>query len=122
VDPGEQCDDGNTVSGDGCSSTCQNEAVCGNGILEPGEECDDGNLSNNDACSSLCQTLCVVEGSGCNDSGPDVCANNGGLTLGGGGASLVPMVIHPTVLAQWIAAFAVPGTVFAGLRMRRKKK
>lgn len=23
--PTEQCDDGNTVSGDGCSSTCQNE-------------------------------------------------------------------------------------------------
>ena len=25
VDPGEQCDDGNTTSGDGCSSTCQFE-------------------------------------------------------------------------------------------------
>ncbi len=25
VDPGEQCDDGNTVSGDGCSSACQSE-------------------------------------------------------------------------------------------------
>jgi len=23
----EQCDDGNTVSGDGCSSTCQNENI-----------------------------------------------------------------------------------------------
>ena len=41
---GEQCDDGNTVSGDGCSSTCQIEtSVCGNGKLETGEECDDGN-------------------------------------------------------------------------------
>ena len=26
VDPGEECDDGNQVSGDGCSSTCQYEA------------------------------------------------------------------------------------------------
>src|SRR5262249_35967116 len=25
VDPGEQCDDGNTISGDGCSATCQTE-------------------------------------------------------------------------------------------------
>jgi MYXO-CTERM domain-containing protein len=25
VDPGEQCDDGNTTDGDGCSSTCQDE-------------------------------------------------------------------------------------------------
>lgn len=27
IETGEQCDDGNTVSGDGCSSTCQTEAV-----------------------------------------------------------------------------------------------
>lgn len=27
VETGEQCDDGNTVSGDGCSSTCQTEAA-----------------------------------------------------------------------------------------------
>jgi len=27
VDPGEQCDDGNTVSGDGCGATCQDEAT-----------------------------------------------------------------------------------------------
>jgi uncharacterized protein (TIGR03382 family) len=27
IDPGEQCDDGNTVSGDGCSATCQDEAT-----------------------------------------------------------------------------------------------
>jgi cysteine-rich repeat protein len=25
ADQGEQCDDGNTISGDGCSSRCQNE-------------------------------------------------------------------------------------------------
>jgi cysteine-rich repeat protein len=29
---GETCDDGNTVSGDGCSATCQNE-YCGDGIV-----------------------------------------------------------------------------------------
>jgi len=27
VDPGEQCDDGNNVSGDGCSATCASEAA-----------------------------------------------------------------------------------------------
>ena len=27
IESGEQCDDGNTASGDGCSSTCQTEAV-----------------------------------------------------------------------------------------------
>jgi len=32
VDPGEQCDDGNTISGDGCSSGCLTE-TCGDGLL-----------------------------------------------------------------------------------------
>ena len=42
VDPGEQCDDGNLVNGDGCDANCQSEepAECGNGVLEGGEECD----------------------------------------------------------------------------------
>ncbi|MDP2691325.1 MAG: DUF4215 domain-containing protein [bacterium] len=58
LDLGEECDDGNTVSGDGCSATCQNEAapiaVCGNGIIEVGEECDDGNTVSGDGCSATC--------------------------------------------------------------------
>jgi cysteine-rich repeat protein len=36
---GEECDDGNTLGGDGCSSQCKLEA-CGNGIIEAGETCD----------------------------------------------------------------------------------
>lgn len=32
---GEQCDDGNTASGDGCSDTCQTEAVAGTPIPPP---------------------------------------------------------------------------------------
>jgi cysteine-rich repeat protein len=60
LEAGEQCDDGNLVNGDGCSSTCTIETppppppVCGNGILEPGEQCDDGNLINGDGCSCTC--------------------------------------------------------------------
>lgn len=58
----EECDDGNLVDGDGCSSTCEIEEececcpVCGNGILETGEECDDGNKINGDGCSKTCKT------------------------------------------------------------------
>lgn len=53
---GEQCDDRNTVSGDGCSATCQFEvlAYCGDGRLNAGEECDDGNTRDGDTCSHLC--------------------------------------------------------------------
>ncbi|MBN1611855.1 MAG: DUF4215 domain-containing protein, partial [Polyangiaceae bacterium] len=50
----EQCDDGNTTSGDGCSATCQDESVCGNGVQEPGEQCDDGNTADTDECSNAC--------------------------------------------------------------------
>ncbi len=66
---GEACDDGNNVSGDGCSSTCQVEpgwscptpgascvaAKCGDGVIAGAETCDDGNAVLGDGCSSTCQ-------------------------------------------------------------------
>jgi len=41
LDPGEECDDGNGISGDGCSAACIAEAtgVCGDGICSSGEDC-----------------------------------------------------------------------------------
>jgi cysteine-rich repeat protein len=57
----EQCDDGNTASGDGCSASCQVERVpaCGDAILDAGEQCDDGNLTSGDGCRANCtRELC----------------------------------------------------------------
>lgn len=57
LDDGEDCDDGNTADGDGCSSTCTFEETppcCGNGQVEYGETCDDGNTTSGDGCSSVC--------------------------------------------------------------------
>jgi cysteine-rich repeat protein len=52
----EQCDDHNTVSGDGCSADCIIEPpVCGNNRIEAGETCDDGNTVDGDACPSNCR-------------------------------------------------------------------
>lgn len=52
---GEQCEDGNLVDGDGCSSLCQIESfVCGNGKVDRGEQCDDGNTIPGDGCSANC--------------------------------------------------------------------
>lgn len=53
---GEQCDDGNTTNGDGCSSICQREIFCSDGRKEGTEECDDGNKVSGDGCSSTCLT------------------------------------------------------------------
>jgi cysteine-rich repeat protein len=53
LQPGEQCDDGNTTGGDGCSAICAGE--CGNHAIDPGEGCDDGNTFDGDGCSSICQ-------------------------------------------------------------------
>jgi len=62
LDAGEQCDDGNTMNGDGCSAMCQPEPppppppACGDGHLDAGEQCDDGNATNGDGCSAMCRT------------------------------------------------------------------
>src|SRR5262245_49094113 len=52
-DPGELCDDGNLIDGDGCDSNCT-PTGCGNGITTTGETCDDGNLIDADGCDSNC--------------------------------------------------------------------
>ena len=47
-------DDGDVIGGDGCSPTCQFEAVgltCGDGATTGLERCDDNNLLNGDACN-----------------------------------------------------------------------
>jgi len=74
----EQCDDGNTAAGDGCSATCTTELTmsCGNGAVEGTEQCDDGGTAGGDGCSATCQTespmLCgngaVDGGETCDDS------------------------------------------------------
>src|SRR5262249_5430343 len=84
VESGEDCDDGNTTSGDGCSATCRIESVsrfpgfsrpwhvpapcitawadgfvvapvCGDCVIDPGEQCDDGNTTSGAGCSATCQ-------------------------------------------------------------------
>jgi cysteine-rich repeat protein len=67
----ESCDDGNQLSGDGCSSLCQVEShynctnaqgqlsvctymTCGDSLQQAGEQCDDGNQLDGDGCSSTC--------------------------------------------------------------------
>jgi cysteine-rich repeat protein len=64
----EACDDGNSVSGDGCAYDCFRvesgfhcawparpcTPTCGDGLRVGSETCDDGNLANGDGCSEFC--------------------------------------------------------------------
>jgi cysteine-rich repeat protein len=59
IQAGEECDDGNRVSGDSCTNTCQ-ASRCGDGIVQTGEYCDDGALGG---CAANCQA--------CTDGGVD---------------------------------------------------
>ncbi len=80
VDTGEQCDDGNTAAGDGCSSSCRIEA-CGNAVVDAGETCDDGNTTAGDGCSAACQRE-VRCGNGVVETG-ETC-DDGNTTAGDG--------------------------------------
>ncbi len=100
LETGEECEDGNTISGDGCSSTCQKELVpvCGNRLLEVGEECEDGNNVSGDGCSSTCQKEVSGEIAG-NPNGISGAAGSGETTgatspiVGGqGSCSLTPLL------------------------------
>lgn len=64
----DRCDDGNTISGDGCDAACFVEhgwychgegqpcsTICGDGLVAaPRETCDDGNAEPCDGCSDRC--------------------------------------------------------------------
>jgi cysteine-rich repeat protein len=77
LDAGEECDDGNTDNGDGCSSECEieeEEHYCGDGITDLflEEECDDG-INNGipcipgyggtcTYCSDVCEEITLTDG------------------------------------------------------------
>ena len=98
LDPGEQCEDGNLVNGDGCDSNCT-PTGCGNGVVTAGEQCDDGNLTAGDGCSATCTTegVCgdgvvgpgeqcddgnLADGDGCDSNCTPTACGNGVVTAG----------------------------------------
>ncbi|MBI4719242.1 MAG: proprotein convertase P-domain-containing protein [Planctomycetes bacterium] len=70
VEPGEECDDGNLVAGDGCGPLCNLE-VCGNGTVDPGETCDDANTVACDGCHNCAIETAAVCGNGVTECGED---------------------------------------------------
>ena len=55
LDKGEECDDGNNDSIDGCSAACVKEF------------CGDGEINSNNGIPELCDDANAVSGDGCND-------------------------------------------------------
>ena len=78
LDPGEDCDDGNTQTEDGCSQCLAPE--CGNGRVESGEECDDGNKVDHDTCTECRAPIC---GDGELDVGVEACDDGNTTPLDG---------------------------------------
>ncbi|MDD5025813.1 MAG: DUF4215 domain-containing protein [Candidatus Peribacteraceae bacterium] len=83
VEGAEECDDGDTDAGDGCSATCTVETgyscagepsvctvVCGDGLIVGSEACDDSNVTAGDGCSATCT---VESGYSCAGE-PSVCS------------------------------------------------
>ncbi len=61
-EPGEICDDGNNVAGDGCGAQCNSDETCGNGVTDAvrDEECDDANKLHHDGCTIECRAEVAV--------------------------------------------------------------
>lgn len=72
---GEQCDDGNADDTDGCLSTCQRGALCGDNRVEGTEECEPPG-------SLVCDDTCSVVVNACT-------AASAPTSSGGGGGSIV---------------------------------
>jgi hypothetical protein len=94
-----------------CNTSCQCASACGDGVVDAtlGEQCEPPNTAT---CDASCHTVCVVEGAGCNDSGPNICS------------ILSPEIldtVHPIAMGQWIGSFLLPGGLFAAMRLRRRK-
>jgi cysteine-rich repeat protein len=119
----EKCDDGNTVSGDGCTANCQqieanyvcptpgqkcvSTIACGDGKISAGAEtCDDSNTQSGDGCSATCQQepgfSCTVAGAPCTSTcgdgilvGKEECEFYGGTPPAAGNGCAVNCTIEP---------------------------
>jgi cysteine-rich repeat protein len=104
LDAGEECDDGNTTDGDGCSAACTREPACGDAYTDAGEECDDGNTTDGDGCSATC-TVEPACGDGTQDAGEEC---DDGNTADGDGCSAAcrseACAVRTPLQSIWLAA------------------
>lgn len=144
-DPGEACDDGNAVSGDGCTATCaQVEADfvcptpgepcvstqrCGDKKITVEETCDDGQATprDGDGCSADCQLergwICPVPGqlcapAACGDGilvGNEQCEDDDDVPAGGDGCSATCQ-LEPGYVCREVGAACEPTVCNDGVK------
>lgn len=61
MDPGEVCDDGNNLPGDGCSPDCKSDEKCGNGTLDTPIKDEKGVLVRSDPRNEDCDTPLAID-------------------------------------------------------------
>jgi cysteine-rich repeat protein len=105
VQAGEQCDDGNTASGDGCSATCQIEpcytctgqpSVCTLMTCTPLDQCHVAGTC--DPASGACSNPPAPDGTSCDDrifcNGTDTCDGSGNCVHTGDPCGTGPVCTH----------------------------
>jgi fibro-slime domain-containing protein len=133
IEFGENCEDGNTTDGDGCSSRCVREdhytcpmvgkpcvhdVVCGDGHIDGAEGCDDGNTKSGDGCTADCQLECgwecppgaVCRAAKCGDghlAGNEQC-DDGNNTDGDGCSAICILESRPVAEPEGWACSAPP--------------
>ncbi len=106
-DANEQCDDGNQVSGDGCSAACVLES-CGNGRIDSGEACDAGPMNGLDqCCSTTCQLVDADDDGICDRD--DLCPADADNDSDGDGYC-VGLAFRPPLLGGGDPCSRLPGT------------
>lgn len=80
IGPGEQCDEGDGINGNGqslCTADCQGN-VCGDEYVGPGEECDEGpNNGQGGECTEMCTITYCGDGYPGGDEACDQAEKNG---------------------------------------------
>ena len=94
LDSGEQCDDGNSLDTDGCTSRCR-DARCGDGAIHAGAEICDGTNLGVPASVPRCFDLGYAVGPG-NRQFPACAVDCGAFDPSPCGAQLTPTPIRPT--------------------------
>jgi RHS repeat-associated protein len=105
-EPGEQCDDGNNVPGDGCTMDCQVEKCFNPNCPEP-DACHDKGVC--DPATGNCSNPSKEDGASCGQGNAGICQQ--GVCLGGGAHSSVNPVFNCLAIDATGVTFAVFGYV-----------